>query len=110
MKTEWRKTPSHQGGFVLDAGIHQIAAIRSLVGPDALSTVIAYTSQIQPHLSPLNTVYSIVRTRAGVTGSLSISMGVPAPGADYTFSFEKGGHHCADEPVGKSESHKGGGS
>lgn len=97
MGTEWRKTPSHQGGFVLDAGIHQIAGIRSLIGPDALSTVIAYTSQIKPHLKPLDTVNAIFRTRGGATGSLSLSMGLPAPGSSYTFSYEEGTVVLADD-------------
>ncbi|KAI9713098.1 MAG: hypothetical protein M1820_001083 [Bogoriella megaspora] len=75
-ETTWRKTPEYNGGFVLDAGIHQIAGIRALLGEDDPPVrVIAFTRQLQNHLPPVDTVDAIIRTKSGVTGSLSMSFG-----------------------------------
>lgn len=75
---------------MLDAGTHYVAALRSFTAQDPLDAVIASTSQVQPHLPPLDTAHAILRTRGGATGTLSISMGLSTAGADYRFSFERG--------------------
>ncbi|PKS07493.1 hypothetical protein jhhlp_006097 [Lomentospora prolificans] len=90
--TDWRKQPTHQGGFVLDAGIHFIAYLRSILGHEnALESVSAYTAQVQPHLPPLDTVHCLMRTKSGVVGSICISSGtLYLESSETLFSFEDG--------------------
>ncbi|MCJ1333037.1 hypothetical protein MMC10_009731 [Thelotrema lepadinum] len=89
-ETEWRKTPSHQGGFVLDAGVHFIAALRQLLGSDTVATVSAFTTQNQKHLPPLDTLDACLKTKTGGTGTVSISFGTTLSGSEYTVGFEGG--------------------
>lgn len=90
--TDWRKKPVHQGGFVLDAGIHFIAYLRAVLGREnALESVSALTAQVQPHLPPIDTIHAILRTKSGVVGSLCITAGtLYLDGAETSFSFENG--------------------
>ncbi|CAI6089602.1 unnamed protein product [Clonostachys chloroleuca] len=76
--TEWRKNPLHQGGFVLDGGIHFIAALRLLLGAsgEELSTVAAFTSLSEPRLAPLDSLSAVCLTKGGTCGTLSMSFGV----------------------------------
>jgi len=52
VETEWRKDPKHQGGFVLDGGIHSIAGLRLLMNGagEEITRVSAFTNQLQKHL------------------------------------------------------------
>ncbi|KAI9765759.1 MAG: hypothetical protein M1840_007193 [Geoglossum simile] len=91
LETEWRKNPTHQGGFLLDSGIHDIAGTRLLLGPDnRIDRVSAFTSQIRSHLPPMDTLDAIWRTESGVTGTFSISFGTTLIGSSYTFGCEGG--------------------
>ncbi|PWY88944.1 hypothetical protein BO70DRAFT_426639 [Aspergillus heteromorphus CBS 117.55] len=83
-QTPWRRHPSHEGGFVLDGGVHIIAALRLILGPEnPLTTVSAMSSLHQPHLHPVDTVDALVRTRSGAVGCISLSYGA-APGTNGT--------------------------
>lgn len=90
--TDWRKRPNHQGGLVLDAGIHFVAQLRSILGSEnALESVSAYTAQVQPHLPPLDTLHCLLRTKSGIIGSICVSAGtLYLDGAEISFSFEDG--------------------
>ncbi|KAB8213946.1 hypothetical protein BDV33DRAFT_228766 [Aspergillus novoparasiticus] len=75
-KTEWRRKPEYQGGFVLDGGVHVVAALRLILGQsDGLAMVAAHSSLRQEHLAPVDTVDALVKTRSGATGVLSVSYG-----------------------------------
>ncbi|KAM0753000.1 NAD(P)-binding protein [Meredithblackwellia eburnea MCA 4105] len=76
-ETAWRKTPQFQGGFLLDGGVHFIAALRHIL-PSPIANVSAVTSQIQPHLAPSDLLHGIATTASGVQGSLRISWGIPS--------------------------------
>lgn len=90
-ETEWRNKPEYQGGFLLDGGVHFIAGTRILLGeaarPAALS---AYTTLLQEHLPPVDTVNSIWQTKSGISGTFSVSFGTTLSGSEYTVACEKG--------------------
>ena len=89
-ETEWRKVPGYQGGFVLDGGIHQIAAFRLLLGPDSVSRLSAFTNQLQKHLPPIDTIDATIKTKSGATGTISISFGTTLTGGEFQFGCEGG--------------------
>ncbi|KAE8418348.1 hypothetical protein BDV36DRAFT_308716 [Aspergillus pseudocaelatus] len=92
-KTEWRRKPEYQGGFVLDGGVHVVAALRLILGQsDGLAMVAAHSSLRQEHLAPVDTVDALVMTRTGATGVLSVSYGSEIN--DSVFEFT-----CADGVV-----------
>ncbi|KAB8260676.1 hypothetical protein BDV32DRAFT_158611 [Aspergillus pseudonomiae] len=92
-KTEWRRKPEYQGGFVLDGGVHVVAALRLILGQsDGLAMVAAHSSLRQEHLAPVDTVDALVKTRSGATGVLSVSYGSEIN--DSVFEFT-----CADGVV-----------
>lgn len=90
-ETSWRKVPTHQGGFLLDGGVHFVAVLRLLLGKDdPLVSIAAYTAQLQEHLPPVDTVEAVGRTKSGAVGSIGISFGTPNGGSEYHVESEKG--------------------
>ncbi|KAK6584104.1 hypothetical protein PZA11_003834 [Diplocarpon coronariae] len=91
IETTWRKKPDHQGGFLLDGGVHFVAGTRLLLGEDAKPTALsAYTHLLRAYLPPVDTVDSIWQTKSGITGTISISFGTTLSGSEYTVACEKG--------------------
>ncbi|KAI9785384.1 MAG: hypothetical protein M1839_000403 [Geoglossum umbratile] len=80
------------GGLLLDSGIHDIAGMRLLLGPEnPIDRVSAFTAQIRPHLPPTDTLDAIWKTKSGVTGTFSISFGTTLAGpSSYTVGCEQG--------------------
>ncbi|KAF5598667.1 Oxidoreductase [Fusarium pseudocircinatum] len=77
-KTEWRKDPEFQGGFLLDSGIHFIASLRLLlnaIGQEA-KEVMALSSLLKKHLHPVDTIHAVVSTTGSRHGTVCISFGV----------------------------------
>ncbi|KAK5060011.1 hypothetical protein LTR84_009895 [Exophiala bonariae] len=90
-ETSWRKVPTHQGGFLLDGGVHFTAGLRLLLGKDnPLVTLSAHSAQLQEHLPPVDTVEATGKTKQGTVGSISISFGTTAKGRDWTIGADKG--------------------
>ncbi|KAG9235059.1 hypothetical protein BJ875DRAFT_375051 [Amylocarpus encephaloides] len=90
-ETAWRKKPEYQGGFLLDGGVHFVAGTRFLLGVDAKPTTLtAYTTLLQKHLPPVDTVNSVWMTKSGVSGTFSVSFGTTLSGAEYVIACEKG--------------------
>ena len=90
-ETGWRKTPEYQGGFLLDGGVHFIAAIRLMLGSGGkMSRVSAFTAQLQPHLAPLDTTNATVKLENGSSGTIAISFGTTFTGAEWIVACEKG--------------------
>jgi predicted dehydrogenase len=89
--TPWRTKPQYQGGFLLDGGVHSVAGLRLLLGeaakPKALT---AFTTLLQEHLAPVDTVNSVWQTNAGVSGTFSMSFGITLSGSEFTVACEKG--------------------
>lgn len=77
-KTPWRTVPDYQGGFLLDGGVHTIAALRVLFnGP--FKSLSGYASQNQKHLPPHDTIHAVVQTADGVHGIVELTWGAPVP-------------------------------
>jgi len=74
--TPWRKHPSHQGGYLLDGGVHHVAAMR-LVMQSEIVEVAAHVAQFQEHLPPFDTLTASVQFRNGALGTVVISFGQP---------------------------------
>jgi predicted dehydrogenase len=91
-ETAWRKKPEYQGGFLLDGGVHFVAATRLMLegGGVKMDKVAAFTTQLQEHLPPVDTVDATVHLSNGASGTLSISFGTTLKGSDYSFACEKG--------------------
>ncbi|KAH6858008.1 hypothetical protein B0T12DRAFT_352181 [Alternaria alternata] len=96
-ETEWRKKPDYQGGFVLDGGVHFVAATRLLLqgGKQKIKRVSAFTAQLQGHLPPIDTLNATMQLDNGSSGTLSISFGTTDTGSEYLVACEKGSVHCA---------------
>lgn len=90
-ETSWRKTPAYQGGFLLDGGVHFVAATRQLLGTaQPLARVAAFSQLNRPHLPPIDTVNAILQTAPGVSGTFAVSFGSTLSGPEYTVSCERG--------------------
>lgn len=90
-ETEWRKVPSHQGGFLLDGGVHFTAGIRLLLGKsNPLVELSAQTAQLRDYLPPLDTVDAVLATKYGAPGTISISFGTTFKGSEWSVACEKG--------------------
>ncbi|KAF4157508.1 hypothetical protein CNMCM6936_005609 [Aspergillus lentulus] len=90
-KTAWRQTPGYQGGFILDGGVHIIAALRLILGSsDPVATISAQSCLQQQHLAPLDTVDAVMKTRSGATGVLSLSYGSAFDDSVFEFDCEGG--------------------
>jgi len=90
-ETPWRKKPEYQGGFLLDGGVHFVAGTRLLLGEAAKPTALtAYTTLLQEHLPPVDTVNSVWHTKSGISGTFSVSFGTTLSGSEYTVACEKG--------------------
>lgn len=96
----WRKVPTHQGGFLLDGGVHFVAGIRLLVGTEEpFISVSAHSTQLQKHLPPVDTVDATLKTKNGVTGTVSISFGSTFKASGYSVACEKGVVNVMKETV-----------
>ncbi len=91
IETEWRKSPTHQGGFLLDGGVHFTAGLRFLLGSaNAITHLSSFTAQLQKHLPPVDTVDATLMTKTGITGTFSVSFGTTMTGSEWTIACEGG--------------------
>jgi len=103
-ETEWRKNPTHQGGFLLDGGIHTVAGTRILLGSSAKPVALsAFTTLLQPHLPPVDTVNSIWLAKSGISGTFSMSFGTTFTGMEFNIACEKGTVSIVGNKVSVSE-------
>ena len=72
-----RRVPQYQGGFLLDGGVHFVAALRFLLGAAGheLDKVAAFTSLLEPRLLPADTVHAVAFTKEGKSGTINITFG-----------------------------------
>jgi predicted dehydrogenase len=91
-ETPWRKVPEYQGGFLLDGGVHFIAALRLMLqgGGEAVVKASAFTAQLQEHLPPVDTLNATLQLKGGQSGTLSISFGTTFSGSEFAVAAEKG--------------------
>ncbi len=77
--TTWRRDSSFPGGFILDGGIHHVAALRLILGE--IEEVTAALVQNSPALPPADTVSATLRFENGVLGAYlaTYATGTPWP-------------------------------
>ncbi|KZT08081.1 oxidoreductase family protein [Laetiporus sulphureus 93-53] len=74
--TPWRTIPDYQGGFLLDGGVHTIAALRVLL-PSPIKTVSGFASLTKSYLAPHDTINAAVRSADGSHGLVELTWGAP---------------------------------
>lgn len=72
-QTAWRRSGSFPGGFLLDVGVHHIAALRLLLGD--IESVTGMVDQISPDLPPADTMCAAMRFADGTLGAYFLSFG-----------------------------------
>ena len=91
LETEWRKNPTHQGGFLLDGGVHFTAGLRLLLGTEnSVTRLSAFSTQLQKHLPPVDTVDATMKTKSGATGTFCASFGTTFTGTEWAVACEGG--------------------
>jgi predicted dehydrogenase len=65
-QTPWRRDNSFPGGFILDGGVHDIAAMRTMMGE--VESVCAYVTQVRADLPPCDTLSATLRFDSGAFG------------------------------------------
>lgn len=76
-QTSWRIRHKYRGGFLTDAGVHNVAAIRMLFGE--IKSVASSTQSINPLIGKLDSLNFLYETEKGVKGT-------------FTFLFSAIGH------------------
>ncbi|KAI0127987.1 hypothetical protein BJ170DRAFT_627985 [Xylariales sp. AK1849] len=101
IETEWRKTPEYQGGFLLDGGVHFVAALRLMLagGGVKVQKVSAHSAQLQKHLPPVDTVDAALSLDNGATGTLSLSFGTSLEANETIVACEGGTVSVARDKV-----------
>jgi len=89
-KSAWRRTPTHNYGFILDAGVHCVAVLRLLIGEDVADTVMAYSHTASKYLPAPDSLHGVVRLKSGAVGSFMYSVGSTFQGLEYAVSCEHG--------------------
>jgi predicted dehydrogenase len=75
--TLWRRDSSVPGGFIMDGGVHHMAALRLVLGE--ITQVSATTRQNSPDLPPADTIAATLTFANGVTGSYLATYATGAP-------------------------------
>ena len=80
-----RQSSQHQGGSLLDEGIHFVAGLRFLLAAasESITQISAFTSLLQNHLAPIDTVHATMQISNGKNGTLCVSFG-----AQFKSDFE----------------------
>lgn len=75
--TEWRRADDFPGGFLLDGGVHHIAALRQILGE--IVSVSAVAKQMADDLPPADTLSSVVEFASGLIGNYTVTYAAGAP-------------------------------
>jgi predicted dehydrogenase len=76
-ETEWRRSGTFQGGFILDAGVHHVAALRMLFGP--VAEVAALSALMRDDVPPIDTLGAALRFESGLLGTYTASYAAALP-------------------------------
>ena len=68
--TQWRLNNQYPGGYVMDGGIHNVAAIRLIFGE--LKESYSKTCSINPEIGTIDTLISTFALQSGVVGQLNM--------------------------------------
>ena len=69
--TPWRRSGQIPGGFLLDGGVHHIAALRTILGE--VASVRAEVRQVSPDLPPADTLSATLHFAGGAIGCYLVS-------------------------------------
>ncbi|OAA30722.1 hypothetical protein AT15_09885 [Kosmotoga arenicorallina S304] len=72
--TSWRKEPAHIAGFISDAGVHHIAAARTMLGD--IEEVSAYLKRVRDYLGAEDTITMNLLFENGAIGNYIASYGL----------------------------------
>ena len=87
--TDWRQQPDFPGGYLVDGGVHHIAALRLIVGE--IESVQATTARIRPDLPPADTLTSTLRFANGAVGHYTATYALqPSRFPDLWVSGDRG--------------------
>lgn len=75
--TLWRRDSSVPGGFIMDGGVHHVAALRLILGE--ITHVSATTRQNSPALPPADTIAATLTFANGVLGTYCATYATAAP-------------------------------
>ncbi|KAK0707953.1 oxidoreductase-like protein [Lasiosphaeris hirsuta] len=75
--TAWRKVPEYQGGFLLDGGVHFVAALRLLLaaGGQEIKQLACFSALLEERLLPVDTVNAVAVTQDGKSGTIAMTFG-----------------------------------
>ena len=76
-QTTWRRDNSFPGGFILDGGVHDIAAMRTMMGE--VESVSAFVTQVREDLPPADSVSATVRFDSGAFGIFTKTFAAEGP-------------------------------
>jgi len=79
-ETAWRRAGDFPGGFLLDGGVHWVAAFRLIVGE--ITRVSGFATLTREDIPPLNALTANFEFENGCIGNFSVIVGA-APGGDY---------------------------
>lgn len=77
--------------------MHFAAATRLLLGGagEKITKISAFTTQLQAHLPPVDTLNAILQISNGASGTLSVSFGITDKGSEYFVACEQGTVHVS---------------
>lgn len=76
--TPWRTVPDYQGGFLLDGGVHSVAALRVIL-PSAMTHLSGFASLNKEWLAPHDTINTIIKNADSSHGIFELSFAAPSP-------------------------------
>ncbi|KAJ3785061.1 hypothetical protein GGU10DRAFT_292985 [Lentinula aff. detonsa] len=75
-KTPWRTVPDYQGGFLLDGGVHTIAALRTML-PQTFTHLSGFASLNKEYLPPHDTIHCVVQAGSHYHGIVEMTFASP---------------------------------
>lgn len=94
--TEWRRSPTFQGGFLFDVGVHHAAALRSVIGE--IAQVSAQMKQMRQDLPPADTLSAVLTFENGILGSYACTFAPNATLPPYLTILGSDGTLKIDRP------------
>jgi len=79
--TPWRHSGTFPGGFLMDGGVHHIAAFRQILGE--IIAVSAQTRLMLPDLPPADTLSAVIEFESGLIGQYMVTYAASAPFPRY---------------------------
>ena len=76
-QTAWRRDNSFPGGFLLDGGVHDMAALRAIMGE--VESLAAYVTQVREDLPPADTLSATLRFESGAFGVFTKTFAADGP-------------------------------